>query len=115
MEALVAFLIVAIGLQSALGIFANHIEHRRDAAAREAALGHAESLIAQTVAISSQGSAEGDLDGGYRWRTSMAPLADRTAQGRVTPYVVLVEVSWRSPAGPKSVVLRTVRLLPTSS
>lgn len=111
-EALVAFLIVAIGLQAALSIYASHAEQRREALARQVALGHAEALLAVGIpsANLSAGQAEGDLNGGFRWRLSTSPVIEPTGHGRVMPFHVLVEVWWPSSGGHKSVSLRTVRL-----
>jgi len=126
LEVVVALTIAAlavVGLFQAAsgGLFAVNTAGRVEEAVQRAqshlaAIGRSASLI--------QGEFTDDDGGGYHWRLRARPVATRqvaapdgnpTAPALATLFDVEVAISWPGRSGERSVVLKTMRLSPTTS
>ncbi len=117
-EVLVAFAVLAMLLGAIYQTFSSGLNASARAERRAVAALHAQSVLAALGSGEpiSQGEATGELDGGYRWQTSVRLLesagqesASKTA--RLDAFEVTVTVSWEAPLGRQgSVSLNTLRL-----
>jgi general secretion pathway protein I len=117
-EALVAFVILALGLQAALHVFSGNRRQAEFAQSQRTA-----TMLAQSTldAIGAElplqrATRAGDLDGGFHWRVVIDEYVD-PADGRpvnIAAYNVAVSVSWGKAAPNETVTLRTLRLAPKS-
>lgn len=112
-EVLVAFAVLAMLLGAIYQTFSSGLNASARAERRAVAALHAQSVLAAVGADGpiSQGEATGELDGGYRWQTSVRLLESAGETARLDAFEVIVTVSWEATLGRQgSVSLNTLRL-----
>lgn len=112
-EVLVAFAVLAMLLGAIYQTFSSGLNASARAERRAVAALHAQSVLAALGSGEpiSQGEATGELDGGYRWQTSVRLLESAGETARLDAFEVIVTVSWEAPLGRQgSVSLNTLRL-----
>ncbi len=117
-EVLIAFAVLAMLLGAIYQTFSTGLIASARAERRAVAALHAQSVLAALGADGpiSQGETAGELDGGYRWRTSVllresAGLENAAKNARLDAFDVIVTVSWEATLGRQgSVSLNTLRL-----
>ncbi|MDX2264096.1 MAG: hypothetical protein NW215_03890 [Hyphomicrobiales bacterium] len=105
LEALVAFIIVALGLAFTFRAIGQSADSARLSHERLAAVAHAESLMA-LIAAGAPVAAAGRIDDIYAWRLSLAP-ASSSATGLTQ---VRLHVEWGPSTRLQRVSLTTLRL-----
>lgn len=112
-EVLIAFVVLAMLLGAIYQTFSSGLNASARAERRAVAALHAQSVLATIGADGpiSQGEATGELDGGYRWQTSVRLLESAGETARLDAFDVIVTVSWEATLGRQgSVSLNTLRL-----
>lgn len=112
-EVLVAFAVLAMLLGAIYQTFSSGLNASARAERRAVAALHAQSVLAALGSGEpiSQGEATGELDGGYRWQTSVRLLESAGETARLDAFEVIVTVSWEASLGRQgSVSLNTLRL-----
>lgn len=117
-EALVAFVVLALGLQAALHVFSGNRRQAEFAQSQRTATMLAQSTLDSVGAEIplQRGTRAGDLNGGFRWQVAVDEYVD-PADGRpvnIAAYNVAVSVSWGRAAPNETITLRTLRLAPKS-
>lgn len=117
-EALVAFVVLALGLQATLHVFSGNRRQAEFAQSQRTATMLAQSTL-DTVGAEiplQRATRTGDLEGGFHWQVVIDEYVD-PADGRpinIAAYNVTVSVSWGKAAPNEMVTLRTLRLAPKS-
>lgn len=112
-EVLIAFAILAMLLGAIYQTFSSGLNASARAERQAAAALHAQSVLAAIGADGpiGEGEATGELDGGYRWRTSVRLRDGAGEAARLDAFEVTVTVSWEATLGRQgSVSLNTLRL-----
>lgn len=117
LELLVAFVILALAVGMLLRSFGQGLRNAALSEEYTVATLHAESVLA-TLGVEeplSEGELGGEFDDGYWWRASVRRYEDPEApelqtETGITPYRVVVRVSWGEGAEPRSLALETLRL-----
>ena len=115
-ETVVAFAILAVGLGALFRVYGDVLDHDFRAHSQAMAASLAQSLEARLgvdLPVAS-GSTTGDFDHDFRWQLDISPYGDDgdRAAWPLTPYQVLVTVSWPFGDGRRSITLTTLRLGP---
>jgi general secretion pathway protein I len=115
-ETVVALAILGLGLAVLFRVFGDALDRDFQSATKAQAASLAQSLEARLgldLPIAS-GSSSGTFDNGYRWQLDISPYGD--AQDRaawpMSPYQILITVSWPFGAGYRSITLTTLELAP---
>lgn len=112
-EVLIAFAILAMLLGAIYQTFSSGLDASVRAERRAAAALHAQSVLAALGSDGplEEGASTGELDGGYRWQTSVRLLESAGETARLDAFEVTVRVSWEATLGRQgSVSLDTLRL-----
>jgi general secretion pathway protein I len=115
-EVLVALAILSVSLATLLGIFTEGLERTRQNQEEMAARILAQSLIAQTDAVTRPqlGTRTGRTDGGMQWRVDLRSYG-QTQSGPtsgVPMASVTASVFWRGSGGVRSLTFSTLRAVP---
>ena len=115
LEVVVALSILALSLGVLYQVFSTAAQRARLLEAYDGALLLAEAKLARLAAEDAlaPGSLNGELEGNYRWRSSVEAVAvrhDGSAPASVQPYRITVEVAWGAGDGGSKVALTTMRL-----
>ena len=110
LEILVALAILSVSLATLLGIFSMSLDRARQSEAEMGARTLAQSLIAQTDAVTDPqlGSRGGRADGGFAWRVDLRPYGAQNA----TLASVSASVMWQGSGGNRSLTLYSLRPIP---
>ncbi len=112
LEVMVAFVIAALSLGAVVDGTLDGLRTASSATRTEEALFRARSRLAATAAAPVVAIASGDDGGGYRWRSTVAPVAAAAREGGPTLMSVQVTVTWDGTGGAtRQVTLRTERLV----
>jgi general secretion pathway protein I len=110
LEALIAFIILALALAGLLQGTLAGLRATQAAGRTEEALARARSRLAALEAMPIlPGDQRGEDGGGFAWRMRIVPEA---SSGGLTLYAVTVAIGWRDGATPREVRLETQRLGP---
>ena len=115
-ETVVALAILGLGLAALIRIFGDVLDRNFQSESRAKAASLAQSMEARLgldLPIT-PGLSSGTFDNGYRWQLEISPYGDTEdrAAWPISPYEVLVTVSWPFGAGYRSVTLTTLGLAP---
>ena len=116
LEVMVAFVIAALSLGAVIDGTVDGLRTASSATRTEEALFRARSRLAATAAApvvaATATTASGDDGGGFRWRSTMAPVAAAVREGGPTLMSVQVTVTWDGAGGAtRQVTLQTERLV----
>jgi general secretion pathway protein I len=118
LEVLVAFAILGVSLGVLLQVFAGGLRNTAIAEEYTQATLYAESILAALGRETplSPAVTEGRINEKFQWRSTVTPYAeeDLAEVPGVVPYRLAVEVFWRGPLQARSVMLQTLRLVPSS-
>jgi general secretion pathway protein I len=115
-EALVAFVILALGLQAALHVFTSSRGQTDFSQAQRWATMLAQSTldrVGSEIPLRA-GTRRGEADGGFQWAVNIGEYVD-SVDGRpvnIAAFDVTVTVSWGRATSRDEVTLRTLRLAP---
>ena len=115
-ESVVALAILGLGLASLIRVFGGVLDRDFQSESKAKAASLARSLEARLgleLPIA-PGSSSGTFDSGYRWRLDISPYGDDQdrAAWPMSPYQILITVSWPFGDGYRSVTLTTLGLAP---
>lgn len=115
-EALVAFVIVAVGVAVALPLFSDTLTRNEDAITLRMAVSVARSKLAETGVLIplAGGTNHGTEADRYRWRVDIAEAPQVLPENplKIGAYEVTVSVAWGADNAERSIALRTLRLGP---
>lgn len=112
LEVMVAFVIAALSLGVVVNGTVDGVRIAGSATRTEEALFRARSRLAATAAAPVVAIASGDDGGGFRWRSSVTPVAGGTSEGAPSLVSVQVSVTWDGSGGnTRQVTLQTERLV----
>ena len=117
LELLVAFVILSLAVATLMRSFGQDLRNAALTGDYTTATMHAESVLAR-VGVSqpfADSDRSGEFSDGYRWHVDVRPYQDPntapTSQNvGITPYQVVVTVSWGSRSSPHTIRLSTLRL-----
>ena len=117
LEVLVAFAILSLSLGVLLQVIAVGLRNTAVAEEYTQARLYAESLLTalRKQSLVQAAVEEGQLDERFYWRSSVTPYNQVTQTPGLTPYRLSIEVFWRGPRQARSVMLETLRLVPSDT
>lgn len=112
LEVMVAFVIAALSLGVVVNGTVDGVRTASSATKTEEALFRARSRLAATAATPVVAIASGDDGGGFRWRSTVAPVVGGAREGAPSLMSVQVSITWDGTGGnTRQVTLRTERLV----
>jgi general secretion pathway protein I len=113
LEVLVALAILAISLGVLIPVFSGTLDRQGALADQKTAAMLAQSKL-DTVGSEvplSDGATDGTFSNGFTWHVEVAPYQFQYTSRFVTPKLVTLTVKWPAKNGPRSLTVKTIRLV----